>query len=218
MEGYLVIGIGRFGKSVARTLYENNKTVLAIDENEEVIQQIIDNQLVGDAVVLNATDENALKKVINNDFDTAFVCIGTDIQSSILITVTFKELGIKKIIWKARTEKQGKVLEKIGADIVVYPEKEMGEALAKKVMNPKLTDYFRFSEEYNIFEFEAPAEFIGKNLKELDLRNRYEMNIIGIKQGKDNLNISPHSDTVIEKGNILLVITNNKKNINLFDN
>ena len=77
MEGYLVIGIGRFGKSVARTLYENNKTVLAIDENEEVIQQIIDNQLVGDAVVLNATDENALKKVINNDFDTAFVCIGT---------------------------------------------------------------------------------------------------------------------------------------------
>ena len=159
-----------------------------------------------------------LKKVINNDFDTAFVCIGTDIQSSILITVTLKELGIKKIICKARTEKQGKVLEKIGADIVVYPEKEMGEALAKKIINPKLTDYFRFSEEYNIFEFEAPAEFIGKNLKELDLRNRYEMNIIGIKQGKDNLNISPHSDTVIEKGNILLVITNNKKNINLFDN
>ena len=182
MEGYLVIGIGRFGKSVARTLYENNKTVLAIDENEEVIQQIIDNQLVGDAVVLNATDENALKKVINNDFDTAFVCIGTDIQSSILITVTLKELGIKKI------------------------------------MNPKLTDYFRFSEEYNIFEFEAPAEFIGKNLKELDLRNRYEMNIIGIKQGKENLNISPHSDTVIEKGNILLVITNDKENINLIDN
>ena len=218
MEGYLVIGIGRFGKSVARTLYENNKTVLAIDENEEVIQQIIDNQLVGDAVVLNATDENALKKVINNDFDTAFVCIGTDIQSSILITVTLKELGIKKIISKARTEKQGKVLEKIGADIVVYPEKEMGEALAKKVMNPKLTDYFRFSEEYNIFEFEAPAEFIGKNLKELDLRNRYEMNIIGIKQGKENLNISPHSGTIIEKGNILLVITDSKKDINLFDN
>ena len=218
MEGYLVIGIGRFGKSVARTLYENNKTVLAIDENEEVIQQIIDNQLVGDAVVLNATDENALKKVINNDFDTAFVCIGTDIQSSILITVTLKELGIKKIICKARTEKQGTVLEKIGADIVVYPEKEMGEALAKKVMNPKLTDYFRFSEEYNIFEFEAPAEFIGKNLKELDLRNRYEMNIIGIKQGKENLNISPHSGTVIEKGNILLVITDSKKDINLFDN
>ena len=218
MEGYLVIGIGRFGKSVARTLYENNKTVLAIDENEEVIQQIIDNQLVGDAVVLNATDENALKKVINNDFDTAFVCIGTDIQSSILITVTLKELGIKKIICKARTVKQGKVLEKIGADIVVYPEKEMGEALAKKVMNPKLTDYFRFSEEYNIFEFEAPAEFIGKNLKELDLRNRYEMNIIGIKQGKENLNISPHSGTIIEKGNILLVITDSKKDINLFDN
>ena len=218
MEGYLVIGIGRFGKSVARTLYENNKTVLAIDENEEVIQQIIDNQLVGDAVVLNATDENALKKVINNDFDTAFVCIGTDIQSSILITVTLKELGITKIICKARTEKQGKVLEKIGADIVVYPEKEMGEALAKKVMNPKLTDYFRFSEEYNIFEIEAPAEFIGKNLKELDLRNRYEMNIIGIKQGKENLNISPHSGTVIEKGNILLVITDSKKDINLFDN
>ena len=218
MEGYLVIGIGRFGKSVARTLYENNKTVLAIDENEEVIQQIIDNQIVGNAVVLNATDENALKKVINNDFDTAFVCIGTDIQSSILITVTLKELGIKKIICKARTGKQGKVLEKIGADMVVYPEREMGETLAKKIMNPKLTDYFKFSEEYNIFEFEVPEEFIGKNLKELDLRNKYEMNIIGIKQGKENLNISPHSDTVIEKGNILLVITNDKENINLIDN
>ena len=211
MEGYLVIGIGRFGKSVARTLYENNKTVLAIDENEEVIQHIIDNQIVGNAVVLNATDENALKKVINNDFDTAFVCIGTDIQSSILITVTLKELGIKKIICKARTEKQGKVLEKIGADMVVYPEREMGETLAKKIMNPKLTDYFKFSEEYNIFEFEVPEEFIGKNLKELDLRNKYEMNIIGIKQGKEHMNISPNSETVIEKGNILLVITNNKK-------
>ena len=217
MEGYLVIGIGRFGKSVARTLYKNNKTVLAIDENEEVIQQIIDNQIVGNAVVLNATDENALKKVINNDFDTAFVCIGTDIQSSILITVTLKELGIKKIICKARTEKQGKVLEKIGADMVVYPEREMGETLAKKIMNPKLTDYFKFSEEYNIFEFEVPEEFIGKNLKELDLRNKYEMNIIGIKQGKEHMNISPNSETVIEKGNILLVITNNKTDINLFE-
>ena len=102
--------------------------------------------------------------------------------------------------------------------MVVYPEREMGETLAKKIMNPKLTDYFKFSEEYNIFEFEVPEKFIGKNLKELDLRNKYEMNIIGIKQGKEHMNISPNSETVIEKGNVLLVITNNKKNINLFEN
>ncbi len=217
MDGYIVIGIGRFGRSVARTLYENNKTVLAIDMNEEIIQKIIDEEIVAEAIVMDTTDENALKKVADcNDFGTAFVCMGTDIQSSILTTMSLKELGIRRVICKARTDRQGEILKRIGADLVVYPEREMGESLAKKIINPYITEHFRFSEKFSIFEFEAPKKFVGKNLKELDLRNRYEMNIISIRKENEKLEINPKADTVIEEKSILLVMADSKKSKELW--
>ena len=122
MKNYLVIGLGKFGRAIAKTLYENGNIVLALDENEEAVQRILDEGIVEDAITLDAKDENALKNIVKDSFDAAFVCIGSNIQDSILVTLMLKELDVKNIVCKAETKIQGKVLEKLGADQVVYPE------------------------------------------------------------------------------------------------
>jgi len=210
MAGYLVIGLGTFGRSVAQTLYENGKMVLAIDQQEERVQKVIDDEIASDAITLDVTDENSIKKVVNDDFDTAFVCIGKNTQSSVFVTVILKEIGIKTIICKAKNELQGKILKKIGATSVVYPEETMAKETALGVIRPNITEHFKFSEKYRMFEIKAPKDFVGKNLIELNLRNKYEMNIIGIKS-KEELNIMPLPNTAISESDILLVIANIEK-------
>ena len=210
MAGYLVIGLGTFGRSIAQTLYENGKMVLAIDQQEERVQKVIDDEIASDAITLDVTDENSIKKVVNDDFNTAFVCIGKNTQSSVFITVIVKEIGIKTIICKAKNELQGKILKKIGATSVVYPEETMAKETALGVIRPNITEHFKFSEKYRMFEIKAPKDFVGKNLIELNLRNKYEMNIIGIKS-KEELNIMPLPNTAISESDILLVIANIEK-------
>ena len=211
MANYVVIGLGKFGRSVARTLYRNGETVLAIDEKEELVQEVVDSHIVSDGIILDAENEKELKKIIKDNFDTAFVCIGTNLQSSILITLALKESGVKNIICKAKTVIQGKVLEKVGATEVVYPEKRMGESIALRAIAPDIIDYFKFSNEYGIFEIKSPESFIGKTLRELDLRNKYEVNVIGIKKGENNSTINPKPDSDIEKGTSLLLISEIEK-------
>ena len=210
MAGYLVIGLGTFGRSIAQTLYENGKMVLAIDQREDRVQKVIDDEIASDAITLDVTDENSIKKVVNDDFNTAFVCIGKNTQSSVFITVILKEIGIKTIICKAKNELQGKILKKIGATSVVYPEETMAKETALGVIRPNITEHFKFSEKYRMFEIKAPKDFVGKNLIELNLRNKYEMNIIGIKS-KEELNIMPLPNTAISESDILLVIANIEK-------
>jgi potassium uptake protein ktrA len=210
MAGYLVIGLGTFGRSVTQTLYENDKMVLAIDQREDRVQKVIDDEIASDAITLDVTDENSIRKVINDDFDTAFVCIGDNTQSSVFVTVILKEMGIKTIICKAKNELQGKILKKIGATSVVYPEETMAKETALGVIRPNITEHFKFSEKYRVFEIKAPKDFDGKNLIELNLRNKYEMNIIGIKDEKE-LNIMPLPNTIIRENNVLLVIANIEK-------
>ena len=210
MAGYLVIGLGTFGRSVTQTLYENGKMVLAIDQREDRVQKVIDDEIASDAITLDVTDENSIRKVINDDFDTAFVCIGDNTQSSVFVTVILKEMGIKTIICKAKNELQGKILKKIGATSVVYPEETMAKEIALGVIRPNITEHFKFSEKYRVFEIKAPKDFDGKNLIELNLRNKYEMNIIGIKDEKE-LNIMPLPNTIIRENNVLLVIVNIEK-------
>lgn len=210
MAGYLVIGLGTFGRSVTQTLYENGKMVLAIDQQEERVQKVIDDEIASDAITLDVTDENSIKKIVNDDFNTAFVCIGKNTQSSVFITVILKEIGIKTIICKAKNELQGKILKKIGATSVVYPEETMAKETALGVIRPNITEHFKFSEKYRMFEIKAPKDFVGKNLIELNLRNKYEMNIIGIKS-KEELNIMPLPNTAISESDILLVIANIEK-------
>lgn len=207
---YLVIGLGRFGTSVAKTLYEADADVLAIDTDEDLVQEAINNNIVDNAVTLDATDEKELLGIGAANFDVAFVCIGSNQQASIIITLILKELGVKNIIAKAVTKTHGKVLEKIGANKVIYPEEYMGKRVALLAMEPNMIEHLRFSQDFLLLEVKAPSVFWGKNLMELGVRNKYSVNIVGIKKSNGILNASPKADSVIEKGDVLLVITDSK--------
>lgn len=206
MKQYVVVGMGRFGSSVAETLYKANEEVLAIDESEDIIQEAINNGVVENAVIADATDDKELNKMGIEGFDVAFVCIGS-IEASIMATLNLKELGVKKIIVKAISRRHGKVLEKIGANQVVYPEEYMGKRAALAAMDPNMVEHFRFSRDYLLAEIKSPELFWNKSLIELDIRKKYNVNIVGIKKENRNFipNLSP--DTVIEQGDILMVIT-----------
>lgn len=206
MRNFLVIGLGQFGSSVAKTLYNNGNTVLAIDTSEELIRQALDDEIITDGIILDSTDEIALKKAIKDDFDTAFVCIGSNIQSSILVTLHLKEIGLKRIICKAISHTQGKVLEKIGATEIVYPEESMGEKVALASLRPTVIEHFRFSDEYSVFEIKIPSKYIGKTLKELDLRNKYDANVMAIKDANDNMNVTPNPNMELKENEILVIL------------
>ena len=210
MKNYLVIGLGRFGSSIAHTLYEADEEVLAVDTSEELVQEAINNNIVDNALILDATDENALKEIGAGNFDVAFVGIGSNIQASIMATLNLKELGVKKIIAKAINKSHGKVLKKIGATEVIYPEEYMGHRIAMLAMEPNMMEHMRFSKDFLLVEFKAPASFLSKNLIELDVRASYNINIVGIKKSTGELNSSPRGTSVIEKGDTLLVITDSK--------
>ncbi|WP_156300483.1 potassium channel family protein [Streptobacillus canis] len=206
MKNYLVIGLGEFGKSVAKTLYKNGNTVLALDSSEELVRQALEEEIVDEAIILDVTDETTLKNIVKDDFEIAFVCIGSNIQASILVTLQLKELGINKIICKAVSHTQGKVLKKIGADMVVYPEESMGEKIALASLRPTVVEHFRFSEEYSVFEIIMPEEFVGKTLKDLDLRNKYEANVMAVKYGDGTMNVTPSPNDILKEDEMLVML------------
>lgn len=200
---FVVIGLGRFGVSVAQTLYSLENDVLAIDVNEDTIQEISDS--VTHAVQMDATDEAALKTLGLRNFDVAVVTIGSNIQDSILVTLLLKELGVKYIIAKANSELHAKVLRKIGADRVILPEKDMGIRVAHNLVSSSILDYIELSPDYSIMEIEAPEEWGKKTLNQLNLRSRYGINVMAIKR-EDEVNISPSALDTIEAGNIVVAI------------
>ncbi|MBE6049889.1 MAG: TrkA family potassium uptake protein [Clostridium sp.] len=200
---FVVVGIGRFGYSVAKTLYELGNDVLVIDEDEERVQEISDE--VTHAVQMDATDESAIKSLGMRNFDVAIVSIGGNIQSSIMVTLLLKELGVKYIIAKGNNELHAKVLYKIGADRVILPEKDMGIRVAHNIVSSNILDYIELSEDYSILEIEALEIWVGKSLKDLRLRSTYEINVMAIKRG-DEVNISPTADEVIREKDILVAI------------
>ncbi|MCJ8342116.1 MAG: TrkA family potassium uptake protein [Cetobacterium sp.] len=209
MKQYLVVGLGRFGASVAKTLYGSNEEVLAMDIDEDVVQEAINNNIVENALVLDATDETHLKGIGVEEFDIAFVCIGA-IEPSIMVTLNLKEMGVKKIIVKAISKRHGKVLEKIGATQVIYPEEYMGRRVAMLAMEPNMIEHLRFSQDFLLVEIKAPSLFWGKDLVELDVRKKYNVNIVGIKKEDQSFSPNPSADTIIEQGDVLLVITDSK--------
>ncbi|CEN34777.1 potassium channel family protein [Capnocytophaga cynodegmi] len=211
MKNYLVIGLGEFGKSVAKTLYKNKATVLAVDMSEELIRQALDERIIDDAIILDATDEIALKNVVKDDFKTAFVSVGDNIQASILITLYLKELGVKNIICKAVNHTQGRVLEKIGATQVVFPEESMGEKIALTVLRPTVIEYFKFSEDYFIYEIKIPNNYVGKTLKDLNLRRKYDVNILAVKHSDGKMNVTPNPETKLNQEDLLIILA--KENV-----
>lgn len=204
---FVVIGCGRFGQSVAIKLSEMGSEVMVVDDNEEIIQNISDK--VTYAVQADATDENAIKALGIRNFDVAIVTIGSDIQSSILVTLLVKEMGIKHIIAKAQNAAHAKVLYKIGANRVVFPEKEMGIKVAKGLLSSNVLELIDLAPEYSILEIKMSGEWIGKSLVEINMRRQYSISVIAIRRG-DEIDINVEPDRVLLKDDILVVVGHNK--------
>lgn len=210
---FVVIGLGIFGSSVAKTLYNLGNDVLAIDMDEEAVQEISNS--VTHAVQMDATDEHALKTIGIRNFDVAVVAIGANAQASIMTTLLVKELGVKYIIVKGNSDLHAKVLYKIGADRVILPERDMGTRVAHNLVSSSILDYIELSPDYSIMEIESPNQWHNKNIKDLNLRAKYGINIIAIKN--DNaVNMSPYAEDIIEPGDIVVAI-GSAKDLNLLE-
>lgn len=202
----MVIGLGRFGSSLTRTLMSNGHEVLAVDKNEQLVQEMA--PIATHALQADCTDEQVLRELGASNFTHAIVAIGDDLQASILTTLLLKDLKVPKVTAKARNEMHGKVLSKIGADYVIYPERDMGIRLGNQISSDNLIDYIELSSDYNLAEISAPPAMNGLSLKQLNIRARYGCTIMAIKTG-DRINISPMADDAIHTGDVLLIIGSN---------
>ena len=207
MRQFVVIGLGRFGSSVARSLAENDYDVLAIDVEKERVQNIMDT--VTHAVEADATDKSALNSLGVSNFDVGVVSIGNNIHASILATLILKEMGVPHVVAKAIDHLHGKVLDKVGADRVVYPEQDMGIRIARNLISTNVLDYIEFSSDYSIIEIIPPEKMIGKTLEELDLRSKYNVNVMAIKRG-EHMNMTPGAKDSILEDDLLVVMGKNE--------
>jgi len=201
----VVIGLGIFGFHIARELYENGMQVIAIDKSKEVIQKIKD--FSSKAVVADAREKEVLESIGIQEDDIVIVSFGEDLSSSTLLTLHLKELNVKRIIVKAPNEDHKRILQKVGATEVIIPEREMAGKVAKSLISPNVIDYIPVSEDYNISEIAPPASFIGKSIAELNLRNRYHIEVIAIRDVlSDRITLVPQASFVIKDSDILVVI------------
>lgn len=204
----LLIGLGRFGLHIAKKLHELGHEVMAVDLNEERINQAV--PYVTDAQIGNSTNEEFLKSLGINNFDLCIVTISDDFQSSLETTSLLKELGAKKVVSRAERDGQAKFLLRNGADEIVYPEKQLASWMAIKYSADHILDYIEIDNEYAIFEVSVPKDWIGKTIGEIDIRKKYGINILGIKDGKKlDVNVTPSQILNLELS--LLVIGDYKK-------
>ncbi|MCK5128880.1 MAG: TrkA family potassium uptake protein [Clostridiales bacterium] len=207
MKQFAIIGIGRFGASIARTLFSLGHDVLVIDAQEESIEEI--SEYVTHAVIADATDEQTLIALGVRNFDVAVVTIGGDIQASILVCLLCKEMGIKTVIAKAQNELHARVLRKIGVDRVVFPERDMGMRLAHNLVSSNVLDFIELSNDHSLVEISVHDAWTGSSLKDLDMRVKFGVNVMAIKHG-GIINISPRGEDIIESGDTLVVIGANE--------
>lgn len=205
---YIVIGCGRFGSSVATKMCEFGNEVMVIDKSEDAIDDIAEK--VTHAAILDVTDERDLKSIGLGNFDVAIVAISSDIRASIMATIMAKELGVPKIVCKAKDELQAKVLYKIGADKVVFPERDMGVRLAYSLASENILDQINLDPEYSIMEIVTPQSWVGKTIIELNLRAKYDITVLAVKT-KSGLKVMPSPKYKMEEENILVIIGNIEK-------
>lgn len=211
-RSFAVIGLGRFGSATAATLVELGQDVIGIDGSEDKVREMSDALL--QAVQLDATDERALRAAGIQNVDVAVISIGEDIESSLLVVMLVKELGIPTIIAKAVTPLHGRILEKLGVSRVIFPEREMAQRLAHSLVVPNVLDYIELSRDFSIVELPAPQEFVGRTLKQLELRPRYGLTLIAVKRpGETGIvtNIAPSADDVIQPGDVLALLGSNER-------
>jgi trk system potassium uptake protein TrkA len=203
---FAVIGLGRFGSSLALALAEHGYDVLGIDQNRDIVQAMADE--IAQAVALDSTDEDALMAVDIRSFDTVIVAIGTDFEANLLTTLALKSVGVRHVICKALSQRHRTALLAVGADQVILPEHDSARRLAATIKMPRLFDQLALSSEYSISEVWLPASLGGQTLRAADLRTRLGVTIIAVKRG-DGLVVSPSADFVLAQGDLLAVIGRN---------
>lgn len=203
---YAVIGMGRFGIGVATTLANAGHEVLVVDADEERIQKV--SEFTTHAVVANTTDEASLKALGIRNFDTVIVAIGHDVQASVLTTLLLKEMGVKHIVSKADSALHGKMLDKVGADRVVFPERDMGQRIAHNLMSTNVIDYFEVAPDLGIIEVEAHGKLVGTSLLESNLRAKYGITVIAIRRN-GQLTLSPSPNTKFADGDKIILVGDN---------
>lgn len=208
MKQFAVIGLGRFGSSVAVTLSKMGYEVLGIDVDEDRVNDMA--EAITHSVKMDTLDEHALRALGIRNYDVVVVAIGKEVQVSILVTVMLKEMGVNKVVAKAQTELHGKVLERVGADKVVFPERDMGMKVAKALVSKNIMDHIELSPEYSLVEMSAPPVFINKTLEKSNARQKYGVSVLAIRRGPEII-ISPNANQVILEGDILVVIGKDEK-------
>lgn len=204
---FVVFGLGRFGKSVATTLADSGCEVLVVDDCEEKIQEMAD--VVTYAVKANVTDVDTMETLGISNFDGAIVAIGENLEASVMVTILAKELGIPYVLAKAQNDLHAKILKKVGADMVVFPEKETGIRIANNLLLGNFFDAVELSSTFSMIEIGALSEWDGHSLRELNLRAKYKVNVIGIKKN-GVLDINPDADMTVSKNDILVMIGKNE--------
>ncbi len=195
MKSYIVIGLGRFGAEMAVKLFDCGEEVLAIDTNETTVDKIADR--VTRAVAADARDVDVLRRLGAGNFDMGIVAVGSDLAASALITMHLKTLGVPYIMCKAHDDTYREILERLGADRVIIPEREMADKLSLGLTSTGVMEYIELSDEFGIVEMEPPEAWYGKSIRQLDLRNRYGLNVIAMRKG-ENLGIVPDIDAPID--------------------
>lgn len=206
---FAVIGLGRFGRGVCSSLHRLGYEVLGTDIDEKLVSQVLTDQIVAHAIQLDSTEPKALEEAGIFEFDTVIIAIGNYLQESIITTLNIKEAGVPYVVAKASSEVHGKLLQRVGADRVIYPEHEAGCALARSLTQPSILDRFELDPNHSIVEISVPEEFHGKTVMELQLRNRYGLNLLAVGQD-EQFEINPAPTTRLFKGFAMVVIGSNR--------
>ncbi|MWC26810.1 potassium channel family protein [Paenibacillus sp. MMS18-CY102] len=209
MKQFVIIGLGRFGSSLGQELVQLGYEVLGIDKNEETVDDM--SHLLTHVVSADATDEETLRALGVRNFDCGVVAIGDDIQASILATIQLKDIGVKKVVAKALSELHGRVLEKLGVDRVIYPERDMGIRVAHQLVSPNLLDYIELSKEYTIAELAVPSCLNGKTLQDINTRAKFGCSIVAINKPKGGVIIAPTASEELAEKDIMVVIGTNEQ-------
>jgi len=225
MNQYVVIGAGRFGGAVAVTLTKMGKQVMVLDKDEQVVQRL--SEIVTQALQVDVSDGTALESLELGDMDVAVIGIGNSLEASILATMQLKEMGVKTVVAKATTRSDKKILSRVGADRIVFPEKDMGVRVANSLVSPTIFDYIQVSPGFGIVETKVPESLQGQTLKESNVRSRFGVDIVALRRQapqldkngeselKDTLTIAPQASEILGKNDVLIVI-GEEKNIEKF--
>ena len=210
MKSFAVLGLGRFGENLAVSLSALGNEVLAVDKEPRLIQAISDR--VTRAVVGDCVDEKVLRSIEILDFDCVVVAMSGNLEASIVITHLLKKNGVKKVVSKATNELHAEILTNVGADLIVFPERDMAEKLAENLSSSRILDYIELSDRYSIAETAAPSEWVGKTLRSMNVRGNYGINVVAVKKsGEKEITLSVDPDSAFAEDDIVVLAGENEQ-------